>query len=143
MKSDIEIQKFVRGKLIKMGLAKSVNGKVCDRERPANSSKEDIVISVLANDGAGQIQTAFVNVNIYVSDIFNSSANDWERDTKRCDTLCNLAKSLYSMHEGDYIVIAERSTPPRVLQVGATFEDGHTEHCISCRLFIKISNEIS
>ena len=142
MKSDIEILKFVRGKLIKMGLAKSVTGKVCDRERPANSSKEDIVISVLANEGAGQIQTAFVNVNVYVSDIFNSSSNDWERDTKRCDTLCNLAKSLYTMREGDFLVSADQSTPPRVLQVNVKFEEGHTELCISCRLFVKISNEV-
>ena len=141
MKSDIEIQKFVRGKLIDMELADTVTGKVCDRERPANSSKEDIVISVLANDGAGQIQTALVNVNVYVSDIFNASSDDWERDTIRCDHLCDLAKSLYSMHEGDFIVIAERSTPPRVMQVNVEFEDGHTEHCISCRLFVKISNE--
>jgi hypothetical protein len=62
MRSDIEIQKFVRSKLIYTELAQTVTGKVCDRERPANSSKEDIVISVLANENAGQIQTAFVNV---------------------------------------------------------------------------------
>lgn len=142
MKSDIEIQKFVRGKLINMELADAITGKVCDRERPANSAKEDIVISVLANEGAGQIQTAFVNVNIYVSDIFNSVSDDWERDTIRCDYLCDLAKSLYSMREGDFIVIASQSTPPRVMQVGVEFEDGHTEHCISCRLFVKVSNEV-
>lgn len=142
MKSDIEIQKFVRGKLIEMELADAVTGKVCDRERPANSDKEDIVISVLANEGAGQIQTAFVNVNVYVSDIFNSVSDDWERDTIRCDYLCDLAKSLYSMQEGDFIVIASQSTPPRVLQVGVEFENGHTEHCISCRLFVKVSNEV-
>ena len=142
MKSDIEIQKFVRGKLVNMELAKSVTGKVCDRERPANSRKEDIVISILANEGAGQIQTAFVNVNVYVSDIFNSISDDWERDTIRCDYLCDLAKSLYSMRDGDFIVIAENSTPPRVMQVGVEFEDGHTEHIINCKLFVKISNEV-
>lgn len=142
MKSDIEIQKFVRGKLINMELAKAVTGKVCDRERPANSSKEDIVISVLANDGAGQIQTAFVNVNVYVSDIFNTGSDDWERDTIRCDRLCDLAKSLYSMYEGDFIVIADRSTPPRVIPTKVEFEDGHTEHVITCKLFVKISNEV-
>ena len=142
MKSDIEIQKFVRSKLIDMELAKSVTGKVCDRERPANSDKEDIMISVLANEGAGQIQTAFVNVNVYVSDIFNSISDDWERDTIRCDYLCGLAKELYSMQGGDFIVIAERSTPPRVLPVKVEFEDGHTEHYINCKLFVKISNEV-
>lgn len=141
MKSDIEIQKFVRSKVINMALASSVSGKVCDRERPANSGKEDIVISVLANDGAGQMQTAFVNVNIYVSDIFNKVSKDWERDTRRCDTLCTLAKSLYSMHEGDFLVVPGQSTPPRVLSTGVEFEDGHTEHCISCRLYVKINNE--
>ena len=142
MKSDIEIQKFVRGKLINMELAKAVTGKVCDRERPANSDKEDIVISILANEGAGQIQTAFVNVNIYVSDIYNTESDDWERDTIRCDELCNLAKALYSMHGGDFIVMADRSTPPRVMPTKVEFEDGHTEHCISCKLFVKVSNEV-
>ena len=142
MKSDIEIQKFVRGKLINMELAKVVTGKVCDRERPANSAKEDIVISILANDGAGQVQTAFVNVNVYVSDIYNSISDDWERDTIRCDELCDLAKSLYVMREGDFIVIADRSTPPRVIPTKVEFEDGHTEHVISCKLFVKISNEV-
>lgn len=141
MRSDIEIQKFVRSKLIQMELAQAVTGKVCDRERPANSSKEDIVISVLANENAGQIQTAFVNVNIYVSDIFNTSSDDWERDTIRCDNLCDLAKQLYTMREGDFIVMDRYSTPPRVMRMDVEFEDGHTEHLISCKLFVKISNE--
>lgn len=142
MRSDIEIQKFVRSKLIYTELAQSVTGKVCDRERPANSSKEDIVISVLANENAGQIQTAFVNVNIYVSDIFNTSSDDWERDTIRCDYLCGLAKSLYTMREGDFIVMDRYSTPPRVMRIDVEFEDGHTEHLINCKLFVKISNEV-
>lgn len=142
MKSDIEILKFVRGRLVKMKLANVVTGKVSDRERPANSAREDIVISVLANEGAGQVQTAFVNVNIYVSDIFNTESDDWERDTIRCNCLCNLAKPLYAMHEGDFLVVAHRSTPPRVMQVGVAHEDGHTEHCITCKLFVKISNEV-
>lgn len=142
MKSDIEIQKFVRGRLIEMELARAVNGKICDRERPADSDKEDIVISILANDGAGQIQSAFVNVNIYVHDIYNSSVGDWERDTIRCGELCDLAKPLYSMHEGDFMVFADRSTPPRVIPTKVEFEDGHTEHMITCRLFVKVSNEV-
>lgn len=75
MKSDIEIQKFVYHKIKGTSLEQNVSGKLSDRGRPNKSDKEDIVISVLANEGCGQIQRAYVNVNIYVSD-------QWNEETK-------------------------------------------------------------
>ena len=55
MKSDIEISKFVYHKIKGSILERSVTGKLSDRGRPDKSDKEDIVISVLANEGCGQI----------------------------------------------------------------------------------------
>lgn len=64
MKSDIEIQKFVYHKIKGTDLERNVTGKLSDRGRPNKSDKEDIVISILANEGCGQIQRAYVNVNV-------------------------------------------------------------------------------
>ena len=71
MKSDVEIVKFVRSKILDSELMRTVNGKLSDRGRPNGSVMEDIVISVISNDGAGQEQNAKVNVNIYVKDQWN------------------------------------------------------------------------
>lgn len=67
MKSDIEIKDDIYQIIKGSTLEKAVTGKLKKTRRPANSNKEDIVISILEN-GSGQVQEAFVNVNIYVSD---------------------------------------------------------------------------
>lgn len=94
MKSDIEIQKFVYHKIKGTSLEQNVSGKLSDRGRPNKSDKEDIVISVLANEGCGQIQRAYVNVNIYVSDQWNEETKSWEKNTQRVGELCELCKFL-------------------------------------------------
>ena len=97
MKSDVEIKKFVRGKIKGSDLERAVTGKLSDKGRPNGSEKEDIVISVLSNEGAGQIQQAFVNVNIYVKDQWNAETKAWEEHTKRTGKLCELSKFLFSI----------------------------------------------
>ena len=84
MKSDIEIKddiyKHIKGSLLE---------KVCKAsKRPSNSDREDIVISILEN-GSGQIQEAFVNVNIYVKD--NIRNGEAEMNDARCRELCKVA----------------------------------------------------
>ena len=88
MKSDIEIAKFVYHKIKGTELERNVSGKLSDRGRPNKSDKEDIVISVLANEGCGQIQRAYVNVNIYVKDLWDSETKTWEKDSIRIRELC-------------------------------------------------------
>ena len=95
MKSDIEISKFVYHKIKGSILERSVTGKLSDRGRPDKSDKEDIVISVLANEGCGQIQRAYVNVNVYVRDQWNSRTKAWEKHTLRIGELCDLCKFLF------------------------------------------------
>ena len=72
MKSDVEIAKFVRSKILGTELMAAIHGKLSDRGRSNSSDREDIVVSVLSNEGAGQMQNTFVNVNIYVKDQWNA-----------------------------------------------------------------------
>lgn len=140
MKSDIEIAKWVRSNVENSELMEAVNGKLSDRGRPFGSTSEDVIISVLANEGCGSIQSAFVNVNIYVSDIWNDTTKAWESDTIRLSKLCEASKCLFGLHSNGFRVSYTDSSQ-RVLPAGATFEDGHTEHLINNKLLIKISND--
>ena len=122
MKSDIEIKddiyKHIKGSL----LEKVVNGKLCKAsKRPSNSDREDIVISILEN-GSGQIQEAFVNVNSYVM-------ND-----ARCRELCKVAiQVLETGHGESYRFTLNKQ---RVLEV-----NGKNEHFINNKLLYSFNNE--
>ncbi|MCM1490411.1 MAG: hypothetical protein NC095_06255 [Muribaculum sp.] len=141
MKSDIEIQKWLYDKIKGSELEEAVRpGVLSDRGRPNGSEAEDIVIAVLANNGCGQIQTAYVNVNIYVKDQWNEERSAWERDTARLAELCDLSKFLYNLF-GDGIRVSDKDSTQMVLPDGAVFQDGHTEHFINNRLFIQICND--
>lgn len=143
MKSDIEIVKLVRNEIAGSGLEKAVksaNGKLSDRGRPNGSDKEDIVVSVLSNEGAGQIQQAYVNVNVYVKDQWNSETKGWERHTQRVGELCDLSKFLFSIR-GDGWHAVPKECRQKVFPLGTSFEDGHTEHFINNKIYIKINNE--
>lgn len=140
MKSDIEVSKFVYHKIKDSDLEKNVTGKLSDRNRPNLSDKEDIVISVLANEGCGQIQRAYVNVNIYVSDQWNEETKAWERDTVRVGELCELSKFLFSLRKGEYHTVPSQCNQ-KTMPTGVSFEDGHTEHFINNKLYIEINNE--
>ena len=99
MKSDIEIAKFVYHKIKGSSLESGITGKLSDRKRPNKSDREDIVISVLANEGCGQIQRAYVNVNVYVKDQWNARTKAWEINTQRVKELCELCKFLFTLYE--------------------------------------------
>ena len=143
MKSDIEIAKLVRSRITESSLEASVKptgGKLSDRGRPNGSDKEDIVISVLSNEGAGQIQQAFVNVNIYVKDQWNEETKGWEQHTKRVFELCEKSKFLFSIIGDGWHVVPNKSSQ-KVFPLGTSFEDGHTEHFINNKIYIEINNE--
>lgn len=131
MKTDIDIKDdiylFIKGSR----LAYEVNGELRKTVRPKDSNLEDIVISVLANQNA-QIQEAFVNVNIYVKDVYRNNQN--EEDTIRLRTLCNLAKSLLKSGRGnDFRFVLDSQ---RVLEV-----EGKAEHYINNKLLYMQCNE--
>ncbi len=91
MKTDIDIKDDMYGIINGSALSKAVSGKLSKTLRPAGSHKEDIVISVLANNNA-QLQEAFVNVNIYVKD--NTRDGQSEENSIRLRELCSLSRDL-------------------------------------------------
>jgi hypothetical protein len=131
MRSDEDIKtdifKFIKGS----ELHRSVSGKLSKRKRPKGSDKEDIVISILANEN-GQVQTAYVNVNIYVRDV-NVDGQD-EEDTLRIASLSTLADNLLGEFYGQEYTLKMLSQ--RVLEV-----PGAAEHVINNKVEYKTLNE--
>lgn len=104
MKSDgaikTDIYKYLRGK----SLCNAVTGVLSKTGRPAKSQNEDVVISIVSNEGT-QEQTAVLNVNIYVRD--NEVEGHYEEDTLRLEELCKLAwNDLESFRTDEYNVHA-------------------------------------
>lgn len=131
MKTDEAIKTDVYKVIKKSDLMKEVTGVLKKTKRPHNSKKEDIVISILANEVA-QIQEATVNVNIYVADITVDSQP--EEDTVRLGKLCELAANLFEVFTGDGF--RARLTSQRVFEV-----EGTNEHIINNRIEYKFLNE--
>lgn len=131
MKSDIDVKDDIYGHIKGSALEKAVTGKLRKTKRPNESDKEDIVISVLANQN-GQIQECFVNVNIYIPDIFRN--NQAEEDTIRLRKLCNMSEKLLKVGFGDSYRFELDSQ--RVLEV-----NGKDEHVINNKLLYRQCNE--
>lgn len=131
IKTDIEIKDDVYDYISRSKLKQIVSGKLSKTKRPANSNKEDIVISILDN-GSGQYQEAFVNVNIYVKDL--SRDNQPEEYSKRLRELCRVADEVLSVFHGETF----RCTldKQRVIEV-----NGKDEHVINNKLFYQQINE--
>lgn len=134
MKSDgkikTDVYRIIKGSVLEL----SVSGKLSKRGRPAGSDKEDIVVSILDNDGSGQIQGAFVNVNIYVPDIRDAGTSEFVIHDIRVDELCELAINLFDGHNGGDFRIDK--VKQRVLEVS-----GKNEHVINNRLLYQQCNE--
>ena len=133
MKSDIlikdDIYKFIKNST----LDTAVTGKLCKTGvRPKGSDKEDVVISVIANQN-GQIQEAVVNVNIYVNDDVKSDGQNQEA-TIRLRELCSIASELLETGSGDDFRFTLESQ--RVIGV-----DDAKVHVINNRLNYKQVNE--
>ena len=131
MKSDIDIKDDIYTFIKGSELENAVTGKLRKTRRPTNSKLEDIVISMVSNLNA-QVQEAFVNVNIYVSDIIRD--NQMEEDTIRLRELCDLSKTLLKVGRGgDFRFTIDTQ---RVLEV-----EGKDEHVINNRLLYRQCNE--
>lgn len=132
MKSDIEIKTDVFRHIQGSDLESEVTGVVRKTgKRPHGSKAEDIVISVLANVN-GQIQTATVNVNIYVAaNIVDGQA---EEATLRLQELCKMSAGLFEVFRGDDF--RARLLEQRVLEV-----QNANEYVINNRIEYKQNNE--
>lgn len=141
MKSDIGIKKDIYRYIKGSDLASEVTGKLTTRKRPANSTKEDIVIKVVGNLN-GQIQESTAYVNIYVrddevkysDDISNGSITQNEEAESRLDYLAKIASTLLNVHNGgEYRWELQEQ---RILESETT-----AEHIISNKLIYSQSNE--
>lgn len=131
MKSDIDIKDDVYRHIKGSALESMVSGILCKTKRPDKSDAEDIVISVLAS-GNAQIQQSYVNVNIYVQDVFQGT--QYEEDSIRLRELCNASSELLEVGRGmGYRFSLEEQ---RVMEV-----IGKNEHFINNKLLYKYSNE--
>lgn len=102
MKSDIDIKDDVYKIVTASKLKSVITGRICKRKRTAypfgSQTKEDVCISILANQTA-QLQTAFVNVNIYVQDEYTEGQN--EEKSQRLRELCQLSFSIFESVRGN------------------------------------------
>lgn len=133
MKSEIEIKdilyRVIKGSALEESVAFN-GGALYKTQRPSNSGKEDIVISVL--DGLnGQFQDAVINVNIYVQDVHREL--DMIENESRIRELSRLAiELLESYNGGDYLFEIEKQKTLRV--------ETSNEHCINNRIKLTINN---
>ncbi len=124
MKTDIDIKDDIYNHIKGSDLEKVVSGALSKTLRPAGSDDEDIVVSMLANVN-GQIQQAFVNVNIYVADILIN--DQYEENTIRLRELCRISSELFERGHGDgYRFTLDEQ---RVMEV-----QGKNEHFINNKL---------
>lgn len=137
MRTDNDIKDDVYLMLEESQLKTSVSGQILKIARNPSSRKEDVIISVLANDNPRQVQEAFVSVNIYVADkdITVNGETYKVEDTIRTK---ELARIIADMFENAYIGDKYRLTlsSQRVIAVDATHE-----HCINNRLLYQCVNE--
>lgn len=131
MKSDIDIKDDIYNHIKGSALERAVTGKLKKTKRPNGSDKEDIVISILEN-GSGQIQEAFVNVNIYVKD--NIRDGQAEVNDPRCRELCKVAIEVLEVGRGSGFRFT--LDKQRVMPV-----NGKNEHFINNKLLYKQVNE--
>ena len=116
-------------------LRTAINGNMYkNNDRPDKSGNEDIVINCLPTSGH-QMQTATVNVNIYVPDtlIKISGVNQYKSNFTRLKTLSTLAISLL-------IEIAMPGYHIRIVNQGVINEDIIHQHFINIRLEFKTLN---
>lgn len=111
MKSDGAIRTDIYHYMKDSELVNKVSGVLSKKGRPAKSHSEDIVISILSNEGV-QTQVAIINVNIYVQD--EDVEGQFEEKTLRVEELCKESWSLLESFRTDQYVaraISQRVYP--------------------------------
>ncbi len=130
MKNDERIKQDVQDYIFTTSIPDEVTGVVKRDRRPQGSSKEDVIVSVLANEN-GQNQVATVNVNIYVKD--KPAGNQKDPDHERLDVLADMSQKAFDVFRGKDF--RARLLSQRITQVG---ED---EHVITNKIEYKQNNE--
>lgn len=130
MKNDEQIKEEVWEYVLSQPLAEEVSGVVKRDRRPRDSKKEDVIISILANEN-GQMQTATVNVNIYVQD--KPAGREKDPNHARLKKLASLSSATFEVFRG-------RDFRAHLLSQRITAV-GEDEHVITNKIEYKQNNE--
>lgn len=130
MKSDGAIRTDIYHYMKDSELVNNVSGVLSKKGRPAKSHSEDIVISILSNEGV-QTQVAIINVNIYVQD--EDVEGQFEEKTLRVEELCKESWSLLESFCTDQYVA--RAISQRV------YSTNSGEHVINNQVEYKTIND--
>ena len=131
MITEIDVKDMVYRFLTTAGIGSAISGQIYKDKRPANSTLEDVEISVLASS-VDQIQQFIVNVNVFVRDL--KRENEMVEDTKRIRTLSTTFMSAleYSVFDG-YILALDSQHVEKIVDTDI--------HAINNRLNIKYNSE--
>lgn len=130
MKTDEDIKQEVWEFVLSTPLSDEVTGVIKRDRRPIGSTREDVIISILANEN-GQIQQGTVNVNIYVKD--KPAGREKDPDHERLKTLARMSAEIFKVFRGNSY--RARLKSQRITAVG---ED---EHVITNKIEYKQNNE--
>lgn len=112
MKTTLDLVDIVYSVLINSSLKSAISGKIYKFKRPVNSNVEDVVINSLPVTNQ-QLQTAIVNVNVFVPELalsVNSEPDD-QPDFVRLKQLAALAvAALMDGVAGDYTWDVQQQT---------------------------------
>ena len=132
IRTDIDIKDWVCDHVKDSALVAMLSGGVYKDQRPLNSADEDLTIAVLTRDAGSQIQTAIVNVNIYIPDI--NRGREYIENTIRLREVSAAAASLLEYWQDGEIISK--------LQQQEIFKaNGVAYHVINNRLRITFNNE--
>ena len=137
--SEIDIIDAFYGYVSSKGLVSKIGGGFYRTPRPINSSKEDMVISVLAT-GRGQIQPFVLNVNIYVPDI--KRGKEFILDERRMSVLMREAlkvfehgKFVYPLDGKDYDILFDLESQ-KIYEV-----NGANSHAVNHKINVSVCTE--
>lgn len=132
MKNEMEIKDDVYHFLKGSDLVAKVSGKLSKTERPDDSDREDVVISLLTPNPNLQLQEVYLNVNVYVADI--KRGNHYEENTIRLRELMTLCDETFKLaKKGKYFLKLDTQKSYKAT--------GKNEHFINNKILYKICNE--
>lgn len=137
MRSDEEIADDIYSHINASNLKTAVTGTIeSDGERTVGSTKEDIVINIISNGLAKDVQEATVAVNIYVKDI--NVNGQWRKNRKRIKALATIAKEVLKLGGlgKDYTFRLESQRVFKVEEI-----DNPHEHFINNKLSYQLLND--
>lgn len=131
MKTDIEIKDEIYEYLKGSELMERLDGVLKKTKRPAGSRKEDVNISVLANQN-GKIQEAIVYINIYIPD--TDTGLQTEENSPRLREISRLSADLLEVVKYSNVRMNLESQHVYEAETGG-------EHVISHRMLYKVKNQ--